>query len=163
MCDCEPNIHIACDCFQSSSLILPSSITKLTLSGLGYQWKYLNKFDKLENLRVLKLLWFAFRGQEWQVEENGFLKLECLSIEESDLVRWKVGDGTFPILSNLTLKNCYKLKEIPKLSSYDRIELVDCNPVVVKCAKQVDCYCVTSSWDDEVDSLNYISRIYVTY
>ncbi|KAI3464105.1 hypothetical protein Pfo_020768 [Paulownia fortunei] len=141
----------------------PSSLKKLTLSGFGYPWKDMSMIASLPNLRVLKLRCYAFRGPEWETydTDKGFTKLEFLLIEDTDLVHWTVRRGSFPSLNCLSIKHCYKLEHIPRilLSSLVRIEVVDCNPLVVSCAKQIkedqlkigndvlDVY-VHSSWDD---------------
>ncbi|KAI3464226.1 hypothetical protein Pfo_020889 [Paulownia fortunei] len=143
--------------------IFPSSLKKLTLSGFGYPWKDMSMIASLPNLRVLKLRCYAFRGPKWETydTDKGFTKLEFLLIEDTDLVHWTVRRGSFPSLHCLSIKHCYKLEQIPRilLSSLVRIEVVDCNPLVVSCAKQIkedqlkigndvlDVY-VHSSWDD---------------
>ncbi|EYU29848.1 hypothetical protein MIMGU_mgv1a017879mg [Erythranthe guttata] len=43
-------------------LCFPSSLTTLTLSGLGYPWEEMSKISSLPNLTYLKLQWYAFRG-----------------------------------------------------------------------------------------------------
>ncbi|EYU24401.1 hypothetical protein MIMGU_mgv1a025653mg, partial [Erythranthe guttata] len=59
---------------------------------------------------ILKLRCYAFRGPEWEVEDNRFLRLELLLIEDSDLVQWTAARRSFPFLNCLSVKHCYKLK-----------------------------------------------------
>ncbi|KAI3464150.1 hypothetical protein Pfo_020813 [Paulownia fortunei] len=147
------------DAPPASLSIFPSGLKKLCLSGFGYPWEDMSKIASLPNLKVLKLRCYAFRGPKWETNDNGFLQLESLLIEDTDLVHWTVKYGSFPMLQLLSIKHCYKLEEIPQeLSSFIRIELVECNPLVVTCAKQIkedsremgdDFHLhVHSSWDD---------------
>ncbi|EYU24323.1 hypothetical protein MIMGU_mgv1a020732mg [Erythranthe guttata] len=93
---------------------LSSNLVRLTLSGLGYPWEEMTKISSLPYLRVLKLLCYAFRGPKWQVRQDEFPKLDYLLIEDTDLVLWTIEDGyRLDSLVWLTLKQCYKLEEIP--------------------------------------------------
>ncbi|KAL9170514.1 hypothetical protein ABFS82_04G149400 [Erythranthe guttata] len=148
--------------------IFSSSLEKLTLSGLGYQWEEMSKIaSSLPNLVMLKLRCYAFRGPKWEVHENEFSCLEYLLIEDTDLVQWTVGNrGFFQRLKKLSIRHCYRLVEIPIPEGFNKclkkVEVVDCNPVVVACAKRLkldmdsEYYYrsplvlnVHSSWDDE--------------
>ncbi|XP_012829196.1 PREDICTED: putative late blight resistance protein homolog R1A-10 [Erythranthe guttata] len=115
--------------------IFPSSLVKLTLSGLGYPWEEMSRISSLPNLRVLKLKCYAFRGPKWEVVGRfEFEALRILLIEDTDLVQWTVADDYhFRHLSCLSIKHCYKLEEIPANFGYRfrKIELVDCNPLLV--------------------------------
>ncbi|KAI3464144.1 hypothetical protein Pfo_031294 [Paulownia fortunei] len=136
--------------------IFPSGLQKLSLSGFGYPWEDMSKIASLPNLRVLKLQCYAFRGPKWVTNDEEFLQLESLLIEDTDLVHWTVEYGSFPSLDFLRIKHCYKLEEIPMelLSSSIRIHVVDCNPLAVTCAKEMQeptedsRIHVHSSWDD---------------
>ncbi|KAL0385116.1 UNVERIFIED_CONTAM: hypothetical protein Sradi_2905900 [Sesamum radiatum] len=55
--------------------ILPLGLRKLTLSGLGFPWKYMSNIAKLRNLEVLKLRCYAFQGSEWKTFEGEFEEL----------------------------------------------------------------------------------------
>ncbi|XP_057812410.1 putative late blight resistance protein homolog R1A-10 [Salvia miltiorrhiza] len=121
--------------------MFPSSLSRLFLSGLGYPWKYMNEIGSLlPNLKSLILECYAFRGPEWEIESGGFLKLEELEIEDTDLVQWRPQRGSFPKLCCLNMSHCYKLQQLdwPYDHSWiERIELIDCNPLVVACASQL--------------------------
>ncbi|XP_057789273.1 putative late blight resistance protein homolog R1A-10 [Salvia miltiorrhiza] len=125
--------------FPSSLIIFPPGLKKLHLSGMCFPWEYMDVIGSLPCLEVLKLRAYAFRGSKWEVQEGCFLRLEFLLIEDSDLVQWKLRDGSFPVLEYLSLKHCYKLKEIHSPSKVwsGVIELECCNPVVVTWAKQL--------------------------
>ncbi|KAK6152771.1 hypothetical protein DH2020_012410 [Rehmannia glutinosa] len=140
----------------------PSGLKKLTLSGLGYPWEEMSTIASLPNLKVLKLRCYAFRGPKWEIYGEAFAQLEFLLIEDTDLVHWTVGDGGFPFLETVKLKHCYKLEEVPEefRNSILTINLVDCNPLAVTCAKEIqkkmeqetgDCFAVMVqySWDDK--------------
>ncbi|XP_047954105.1 putative disease resistance RPP13-like protein 2 [Salvia hispanica] len=119
--------------------MFPSSLTKLSLYGLGCPWKYMNDIGLLlPNLNSLHLECYAFRGAEWDVELRGFLKLRTLVIEDTDLVRWRAQHGSLPCLDLLSIRHCYKLQQLdwqrdPSIIRAT-IELVECSPVVVASA-----------------------------
>ncbi|KAI3470182.1 hypothetical protein Pfo_026845 [Paulownia fortunei] len=111
----------------------------------------------LPNLEVLKLRCYAFRGPDWETCEGEFSRLKYLLLEDTDLVHWRADNSCFPLLHRLIIRHCYKLEEIPlqikRTRTFNMIELVDCNPLAVACAKQMqqesdilDVY-VHSSWD----------------
>ncbi|KAL0364510.1 UNVERIFIED_CONTAM: putative disease resistance RPP13-like protein 3 [Sesamum angustifolium] len=119
--------------------VFPSSLKKLTLSGLGFPWEYMSTIAKLRNLEVLKLRCHAFRGPVWNAYDCQFLQLKFLLLEDIDLESWY--RGLFPWLERLIIRDCYKLKRIPlgikKISSLEMIELVDCNPSLVSSAMRI--------------------------
>ncbi|KAL8503866.1 hypothetical protein ACS0TY_022548 [Phlomoides rotata] len=131
------------------------SLEKLSLSGMGYPWEEMSKIASLPNLKVLKLRFNAFRGPEWELEENGFPNLLVLLIEDIDLVKLKWAHGSFKSLKVLRIKHCYKLKELHfrSLPKIVEIEVVDCSPPTEWHVKNnalkyfaVDHLLVRSSW-----------------
>ncbi|XP_047956953.1 putative late blight resistance protein homolog R1A-10 isoform X1 [Salvia hispanica] len=122
--------------------MFPSSLTKLELNGSGCQWKHMNDIgSRLPNLITLYLQHYAFRGPEWDIESGCFLKLETLVIADTDLVRLRPQHGSLPMLDLLSIRHCYKLKQLewtrdPSMIK-TTIELVECNPLVVASAKQL--------------------------
>ncbi|KAL3655386.1 hypothetical protein CASFOL_001172 [Castilleja foliolosa] len=140
-----------------SSSLFPERLQKLSLSGLGYPWKDIKVFASLPFLSVLKLQCYAFRGPEWEIKEGDFVRLRVLQIEDTDLVKWIIGNGGFvQWLECLILKNLYKLEYINgEFSKYlQSVEIVDCNLFAVKYGKQLQKdnsdlkLSVQSSWDD---------------
>ncbi|XP_057767626.1 putative late blight resistance protein homolog R1B-12 [Salvia miltiorrhiza] len=125
--------------FPSSLMMLPRGLEKLHLSGMGLSWEYMDVIGFLPFLEVLKLRGYAFRGSKWEAQEESFLKLRFLLIEDSDLVQWKPRSGSFPKLTCLSMKHCYKIEEInwPSEIWHGAIELVNCNPVALTCARQL--------------------------
>ncbi|KAH6788348.1 hypothetical protein C2S51_003354 [Perilla frutescens var. frutescens] len=112
-----------------------SRLAKLTLSGFGYPWEHMRKICELRNLKELKLQHYAFRGEKWDAKVIQ-LEICSLTIEDTDLVEWTAEYESFSYLLYLTLKNCYKLREIPFFQGVSNIKLVDCNPLAETCAKQ---------------------------
>ncbi|GFQ06976.1 putative late blight resistance protein homolog r1a-6 [Phtheirospermum japonicum] len=120
--------------------IFPLGLRKLTLSGLGYPWEELSKIGLLPKLEVLKLRCCAFRGPKWETSYKRFLELRFLLIEDCDLVHWKVTSGSFYRIWRLSLKNCYKLEEIPLefVGNLREIEVVDCGRLAMACANHIE-------------------------
>ncbi|XP_047964398.1 putative late blight resistance protein homolog R1A-10 [Salvia hispanica] len=128
------------------SLKLPHNLKKLHLSGMGFPWEYMDVVGSLPFLQALNLRSYAFQGSHWAAKRYSFRNLRFLLIEESDLVQWKPRYGSFPNLTYLSMKHCYKLKEIGKPASLTlwssenptrMIELEDCNPLALISAKQL--------------------------
>ena len=125
-------------------LKFPQYLCKLHLSGMGFPWEYMAVIGSLQFLDALKLRSYAFRGSLWKARRDSFVSLKFLLIEESDLVQWKPRYGSFRELTYLSMKYCYKLKEIHQpasmyLNGCDtiEIELVDCNPSAFTFASQL--------------------------
>ena len=129
------------------SLKLPRNLKKLYLSGMGFPWEYMDVIGSLRSLQALKLRSYAFQGSHWVSKSESFDSLRFLLIEESDLVQWKPGYGSFAKLAYLSMKHCYKLKEIGKPASLTHgthrtsttmvIELEDCNPLALASVSQL--------------------------
>ncbi|KAL7115003.1 hypothetical protein ACP275_04G156500 [Erythranthe tilingii] len=143
----------------------PSSLTLVILVGLGYPWEEMSKISSLPNLKRLALLCYAFRGPKWEVRDNEFQRLQSLTVKDTDLEQWTFQNySCLPVTKSLSIAHCYKLKEIPLAFGrfLEQVEVVDCNPLVVRCAEELkddwdgkygderslDLY-VHSSWEDE--------------
>ncbi|GFP89995.1 putative late blight resistance protein homolog r1a-6 [Phtheirospermum japonicum] len=140
-----------------SDLLFPTTLKRLSLKGLGCPWEDINKaVASLPKLEVLKLRCYAFRGAKWETPEKAFRSLEFLLIEDTDLVHWTIGNGSFSRLQCLVLKECYILQDIQPgfRKPLNRIEIADCSPSAVACVKQMQAkrstleVYVDSSWDD---------------
>ncbi|KAI3467290.1 hypothetical protein Pfo_023953 [Paulownia fortunei] len=134
---------------RSQAVVLPDSIAifpyylkKLALSGCGFLWEDMKKIGQLQFLEGLKLRCHAFRGPMWEVKEGEFRRLEFLLLEDMDLVHWRACGVVFGILRHLSIKHCYKLEELPphlgRIFSLELIELVDCNPLAVASAWELE-------------------------
>ncbi|PIN22659.1 Apoptotic ATPase [Handroanthus impetiginosus] len=140
----------------ASCMILPSCLRKLSLGGLGCPWECMVTIAKLPLLKVLKLRCYAFQGPVWETFDDEFFSLQYLLLEDIDLVHWRAdGRDCFRWLNRLIIRHCYKLKEVPSLSVFQRggdsVELVDCPSLAVQLAEEFQ-YCkinVHSSLDDE--------------
>ncbi|KAL1568282.1 hypothetical protein AAHA92_03668 [Salvia divinorum] len=121
----------------------PATITKISLSGCGLSWDNMKAIATLPKLESLKLRWYAFRGAGWRQEEDGkdFQRLRFLLLEDLDIQWWKASSGHFPWLTNLVIRHCYKLQEIPavigNIPTLKKIELVDCNSSALRCAQEI--------------------------
>ncbi|XP_042039554.1 putative late blight resistance protein homolog R1A-10 [Salvia splendens] len=121
----------------------PATLTKISLSGCGLSWDNMKAIATLPKLESLKLRWYAFRGSEWNQKGDGkdFPRLRFLLLEDLDIQWWKAGSGHFPWLTNLVIRHCYKLQEIPavigNIPTLKKIELVDCNSSAQRCAQEI--------------------------
>lgn len=143
----------------------PITLSKLSLSGLGYPWEEMNKIASLFALRVLKLRNYAFRGPKWEVkEESSFSSLASLLIEDSNLEELAIESRCLKHLRSLRIKHCYKLQkfrwESDRLNtitscSLKKIEVIDCNPLGVEQMMKglppgkKDVLAIYSSWKDK--------------
>ncbi|XP_047938359.1 putative late blight resistance protein homolog R1A-10 [Salvia hispanica] len=117
--------------------MFPSSLTNLTLSGFGYPWEYMSIIGKLP-IEVLKLKSYAFRGPVWEINGLYFKNLKFLLIEDTDLVHWKIKVPSFTKFECLSIRHCYKLKELPIfLNLNNKVEIIDCSPFTVNWAEQM--------------------------
>ncbi|XP_042066289.1 putative late blight resistance protein homolog R1A-10 isoform X1 [Salvia splendens] len=117
----------------------PRNIRKLSLGGLGYPWREMSIIGSLPFLYMLKLRSYAFQGPVWEVEEKRFISLVTLVIEDTDLVEWRFGDGSFISLGQLSIKHCYNLERIEgELQVYlENIEVIECGPLAENCVEQI--------------------------
>ncbi|CAI9100979.1 OLC1v1038182C3 [Oldenlandia corymbosa var. corymbosa] len=93
----------------------PQNLKKLTLSFFCLPWSQIATISRLPNLEVLKLIRRAFKGEDWEMEEEEgtFPKLRYLKLGKLDLARWTGSDDCFPCLEKLVLEECNKLVELP--------------------------------------------------
>ncbi|XP_049354605.1 disease resistance protein RPP13-like [Solanum verrucosum] len=68
----------------------------------------------LPNLRNLQLIW-AYKGKEIMCSDNSFSQLEFLRLYILvDLETWHLGTNAMPLIKDLVIERCPKLKEIPE-------------------------------------------------
>ena len=114
----------------------PSGLTSLTLCWTSLKWQEISILRSLQKLEVLKLKYQAFIGSTWELEDvdGGFLSLQFLQIEQTDLTFWKAKSHHYPKLRSLVLKNCDKLREIPvdlaRVQSFKMLDLTTCKDAV---------------------------------
>ncbi|KAH6761196.1 RNA helicase family protein, partial [Perilla frutescens var. frutescens] len=119
-------------------------LKKMSLEGLGLSWNYMSAVGSLYCLEVLKLRCSAFQGPEWNTKAGQFQSLKYLLLEDIDLVHWTAEDKYFPRLCHLSVRHCYKLKEIPcQIGIADisipklLLEVDDCSPSVVDSVQKI--------------------------
>ncbi|PHT77683.1 hypothetical protein T459_15735 [Capsicum annuum] len=110
---------------------------------LKESWDYSTErywFPKLDFLIELEFL----KGEEWNMgEEDTFLNLKYLNLDEMTLAKWEFGDEPFRVLEKLGLWRCRKLEEIPPsfgyICSLKIIKLVE-SPQLEDSAKNIKQY-----------------------
>ncbi|KAK4437273.1 putative late blight resistance proteinR1A-10 [Sesamum alatum] len=122
-------------------IAFPNSLKKLTLEGGRIPWENTTVIGSLPNLEVLKLLFHAFDGLEWNPEEGQFSGLKALHICESNLEWWRAESAHFPSLERLFLTDMAHLKEIPSeigdIATLRSIHLDRCSKSATISAKQI--------------------------
>ncbi|KAL8543146.1 hypothetical protein ACS0TY_003877 [Phlomoides rotata] len=141
----------------ASLSMLPSTLKELTLSGFGYDWEHIRPIAMLPNLEELELQCYAFRGAAWVMHEGDFKRLCYLLLEDTDLVEWTADEDCHLLsLANLTIRQGFKLKEIPwqSLPRSCETELVDCNfSASEKMEENIDCNIICSWVEDGKSTL----------
>ncbi|WMV60300.1 hypothetical protein MTR67_053685 [Solanum verrucosum] len=120
----------------------PQNLKSLTFSGEFFlAWKDLSIVGKLPKLEVLKLSYNAFRGEEWEVVEEGFPHLKFLFLHSVCIRYWRASSDHFPYLERLFLRNCYNLDSIPRdfadITTLALIDIFYCQQSVGNSAKQI--------------------------
>ncbi|XP_019266467.1 PREDICTED: putative late blight resistance protein homolog R1A-3 isoform X2 [Nicotiana attenuata] len=119
-------------------LKFPSSLKKLTLSNFHIHLTEVANHPKLE---VLKLLGVTISSNVWKVNDEQFLQLKFLKLENPSFSEWDASDNAFPCLEHLVLRRCRHLKAIAScfgnVSSLKSVEIISCNEELVKSAEAV--------------------------
>ncbi|KAL0356098.1 UNVERIFIED_CONTAM: Disease resistance RPP8-like protein 3 [Sesamum radiatum] len=127
--------------FFSEKLAFPCLLKKLNLLWCRIPWENMTMIGSLPNLEVLKLMYHACEGSEWNPAEGGFRRLKVLLIRYVDLEWWRAENIHFPNLERLLLEQVSYLKEIPSgigdIATLQSIDLNSCGNSVVKSAKQI--------------------------
>ncbi|KAM3376257.1 hypothetical protein P3S68_014972 [Capsicum galapagoense] len=124
--DCGPSVATN----WSWDFHLPFNLTKLMLCDFRVTSDSLSTIARLSNLEELFLIRTIMLGKEWNVgEEDTFVNLKYLDLEEVTLAKWEFGEESFPVLEKLALWDCHMLEEIPPsfgdISSLKIIQLVE--------------------------------------
>ncbi|KAL2243650.1 putative late blight resistance protein homolog R1A-10 [Sesamum indicum] len=121
--------------------IFPSTLKKITLSGCGFPWEDMKILAQLPNLEALKLGCYAFQGPEWELDEEDFIRLKFLLLEDMDIANWRANGQILHRLERLVVRHCYNLQEIPYgidyITTLQLVEVVDCSPSVVDSAMRI--------------------------
>nr|GME07818.1 putative late blight resistance protein homolog R1B-8 [Ipomoea batatas] len=91
-------------------------LKKLSFSGTLFEWKDMRVLGLLEELEVLKLDDYAFKGENWELSNDVIFKqLQYLRIGRTNLITWKVtSENSFPTLRSLVLQNCNVIERVPE-------------------------------------------------
>nr|GMD42811.1 putative late blight resistance protein homolog R1B-14 [Ipomoea batatas] len=90
-------------------------LKKLSFSGTRFEWKDMRVLGLLEELEVLKLDDYAFKGENWELSNDVvFKRLQYLRIGKTNLKSWMVTENSFPTLRSLNLQSCSSLEKIPQ-------------------------------------------------
>nr|GME18033.1 putative late blight resistance protein homolog R1B-8 [Ipomoea batatas] len=118
-------------------------LKKLSFSGTLFEWKDMAVLGKLEELEVLKLDDYAFKGENWELSNDVvFRRLQYLGIGRTNLVTWKLAThNSFPALQGLVLRNCSSIERIPenfaKVHTLKVMELFHMSENAVKSANEI--------------------------
>ncbi|MCE5166510.1 hypothetical protein HAX54_021019 [Datura stramonium] len=91
----------------------PLKLRELTLSKFRLPWSEISIIGELRNLEILRLLFRAFEGDQWEVNDSEFPELKYLNLDNINISQWSVSDDAFPKLERLVLTKCKQLEEIP--------------------------------------------------
>ena len=114
--------------FNNFSELYPPNLMNLELKNTWLSEDPIVILRRLPNLRVLKLMSFAYVGKELVLPSGGFPKLEQLKLNWLHaLEKLKVRIGAMPALHILQINKCCKLKRLPdgllRLKNLQRLEL----------------------------------------
>ncbi|KAH0678428.1 hypothetical protein KY284_019513 [Solanum tuberosum] len=94
--------------------LIPNSITMMLLWDSVLTEDPMPILGMLPNLRNLQLIW-AYKGKEIMCSDNSFSQLEFLRLYILvDLETWHLGTNAMPLIKDLVVERCPKLKEIPE-------------------------------------------------
>ncbi|KAM3376565.1 hypothetical protein P3S68_015280 [Capsicum galapagoense] len=92
----------------------PSNLKTLVLYDFPLASDSISTIARLPNLEELFLMSTIIQGEEWNMgEEDTFVNLKYLVLEEVTLAKWEFGEESSPVLEKLELSRFHKLTEIP--------------------------------------------------
>ncbi|KAG1327343.1 putative disease resistance protein [Cocos nucifera] len=93
----------------------PRNLTKITLQISALEVDPMETLEKLQNLRVLRLLHGAYAGRQMVCSAGGFLRLQQLQLKcLRPLENWRVEEGAMPVLIHLSIARCEEPKMLPQ-------------------------------------------------
>ncbi|KAI3900433.1 hypothetical protein MKW92_009623 [Papaver armeniacum] len=93
----------------------PPNLSKLILSGSNLEKDPMETLQYLPNLKLLKLLDWAFDGEEMVCSTKGFPQLQVLHIYYmGQLNKWTIDQGGMPCLKELELSWLKELRMLPE-------------------------------------------------
>ena len=100
---------------ECGSNLLSSKLRCLDLNDCEIEDDPMGILGKLPWLAKLELCQKSFVGEEMTCPTNSFLRLKILALRELPALReWRVEAGAMPLLSELTIEECYCLEMVPK-------------------------------------------------
>ncbi|XP_047950138.1 disease resistance protein RPP8-like [Salvia hispanica] len=100
---------------ECGSDLLSSKLRCLDLKFCEIEDDPMGILGKLPWLAKLVLRQKSFVGEEMTCPTNSFLRLKILALRELPALReWRVEAGAMPLLSELTIEECYCLEMVPK-------------------------------------------------
>ncbi|PHT97537.1 hypothetical protein BC332_33539 [Capsicum chinense] len=108
----------------------PSNLKILKLCDFPLISDSLSTIARLPNLKELFFITTIIKEEEWNMgEEDTFLNLKYLGLNDKTLAKWEFGEESFPVLEKLALWECRKLTKIPPnfgdSDSLKNIELIE--------------------------------------
>lgn len=96
--------------------ILPTNLTKFTLASASLRQDPMPVLEKLQSLRILRLLEDSYVGRELICSTGGFPSLQKLELESlPNLQNWHIKEGAMPMLHHLKIDWCDNLRMLPEL------------------------------------------------
>ncbi|XP_059317267.1 putative late blight resistance protein homolog R1B-12 [Lycium ferocissimum] len=122
----------------TNQLKFPSKLKQLTVSNFHID---LTKVATLLELEVLKLLGVTISSNIWKVNDEHFLQLKFLKLEDPSFSEWHASGDAFPSLEHLVLERCRYLKVIPSRfvdpSYLKSVEIISCDKALAVSAEAV--------------------------
>ncbi|PHT26308.1 hypothetical protein CQW23_34078 [Capsicum baccatum] len=105
----------------------PSNLKILKLCDFPLTSDSLSTIARLPNLKELLLITTIIKEEEWNMgEEDTFLNLKCLGLNDETLAKWEFGEESFPVLEKLALWECRKLTKIPpNFGDIDSLKIIE--------------------------------------
>ncbi|KAJ8570030.1 hypothetical protein K7X08_006607 [Anisodus acutangulus] len=119
----------------------PRNLKKLTLSSCQLPWTEISTIGRLDNLEVLKLDSYAFKGRQWDVKDEEFQKLKLLKFYSMNIPQWNFSDTSFCNLQLVIFRNSqleafpHNLENLPLLKM---IEVRKCNRSALRSAREFE-------------------------
>lgn len=96
--------------------MLPTNLAKCTLASSNLRQDPMPVLERLESLRILRLLEDSYVGRDMICSTGGFPSLQKLELESlPNLQNWHIEEGAMPVLRHLKIDWCDNLSMLPEL------------------------------------------------
>ncbi|KAJ3684771.1 hypothetical protein LUZ61_013935 [Rhynchospora tenuis] len=103
--------------------MFPINLTKLALIWSKMEDDPMPVLERLQSLKVLKLLDGAFQGRELTCTEGGFPVLQNLVLKWlNNLSHWNIKEGAMPRLTQLKIVECFQMQVLPDLQNVPTLQ-----------------------------------------